>query len=150
MAYRELLDGVPKDSVRGTNWYDRNPKNISSVSSIFEWVPHVWLTRTSYTCPEDRIAMIEVMYISIMRLTAATTAGKASCEISWFDYNEDVWKYISRIEILDNTVGAREQWGLGSSATFYAGDMFEIQTQDVSTAGTCAYVCNWKGTEFDV
>jgi len=148
VAYREILDGVPRDRVRGTNWYDRNPETTMAEYSDTA-APHAETERLSVTCPADRKFLVELLYAEVTRLTAGVAAGFCASRFKLTPKGETE-KELLTVQFLDNNVGYTKNFGIGQSITMFQGDVLKGYTLDLSTGGTVNYQLSVKLTEFDV
>jgi len=129
------------------NWYDRNPACKVGVWSGSGVAPHAATQRLSYTVPSGKKAIIEVLECSVIRKTAATTAGVMQGYAVLTPYGGPPTTFlVAWIET--NTVDARSDRFLGGAVTLFAGDVLALKTLDLSTGGTGSYFQAYKGTEF--
>jgi len=145
----EVLDMIyPRDvivSIRGLNWYDRNPETIGEQydASIPGHTPE---DRITYTVPVDRIAIIESITVNAARTTSATKLGWVN--VRWFVNANRVFT----MNFLNDTPGdlaAKIERTLGSAIALLQGDILRMETVDASTGGVVSYECAFKGVEFD-
>jgi len=148
VAYRELLDGVPKDRVRGTNWYDRNPKIIAAHIEDLDIAPHAYSVVKSYTVPANRAAMLEHISLVVTRSVAAGTVGRARAAGNITV--DGVTTIFMKAILFKNQVGDQSSEQMGTSVMLLAGNTITIGRGDSSTGGKCDYNCSYKLTEFDV
>ena len=141
----------PKDflvTVRGLNWYDRNPKSVGDDYDADITGVDAGTDRISYTVPADRICLVESISINVAR----TVAGAGN---HWFNAR---WKHtpsggsakiIQTTNIYGNTVGEVGNWTLGGNLTLFEGDVITLSTAGGSAGGKVSVESGFKGTEFD-
>ena len=131
------------------HWYDRNPSSKAEGWVNVGVAPHGVTKRVSFTCPDEKIAMVELLEVHVHRATVATTPIKASATFK-LTPKQGTMKTIltARITVL-NTVGDKDGHSIGSTLMLFAGDILEGYTEDLSTGGTCDYLVLLKVTEFD-
>lgn len=129
-------------------WYDRNPASKADIWTGAGVAPHAATTRKTYTCPAGKKAMVEVLELSVIRETAATTVGTAQAYVTITPSGGSAIVCIAAW-IRTNTVADRNDAFLGASMLLFPGDRIDLMTLDLSTGGTCAYFVCYKITEFD-
>lgn len=150
----EVLDMIyPRDitvSVRGSEWFDRNPKSISDEYDD-DVNPHAETERLTYTVPSDRIALIEVLSINITQTVAATAGGFANAR--WYvtpnGESETRFFTVTLANLTAVITGRTVSKTIGSTIPLFDGDKFVLKTSMFGTAGTMAVECGYKLTEFD-
>jgi len=128
-------------------WYDRNPKPIAK-SYMVDAGPHVATQRITYTVPPDRVCMVEMTALMMLRLTVAAPVGRAAIILKYTPLDQ-AQASIVYLEHYDNTPGFATQFITGSTLTLFSGDILRVDTGDTSTGGTISYKIGLKGTEFD-
>lgn len=131
-------------SVRGMEWFDRNPKLVGAWYVDDDIAPHASTTVETYVVPADRLALVSVLDIDIVRSAATTTLKRAMGRIvvsgalafSCFHWND--------------TVGHRESKASNSNLVLQSGESIQIVTEDLSTGGTLDYRISMPLIEFDV
>lgn len=128
-------------------WYDRN--SLPAADGYSDTVgPHLPTERVSYTVPVDRRAMVELLYIQIIRMTAAAPHARVNAE--WHLIPEGGAEVdLLVLNQLNNTAGNELHLALGSSFMIFQGDQLLGYTRDQSTNGTVRYELHYKITEFD-
>ena len=128
-------------------WYDRNPKG-HLINYDHELAPHTANTRVTYTCPAEKIAMVELLDVNIIRSEAATTVGIAM--ISWgYQAKGEIMGKIVVAKIVTNIVGDHAEHGIGVTLTMFPGEILSAVTSDNSVAGKVHYFLAAKITEFE-
>jgi hypothetical protein len=125
-----------------TNVYP-NPKKIVLQDAQYGVGPMVDTPVWSYTAPARRNLLIEEIQVDVERVTVAGVAGIAQIYV---EYNKNP---LIRAHVSINLTGIEEPLMIGSSIVVFAGDTIECHTVDNSTGGTCNYVSNMIGTEYD-
>ena len=130
-------------------WYDRKPKTNLGTYSDANIGPHAITERITYTCPEDRNGMIEMMNARATRKTAAAPVGTVA--IWWTIQPQDGTErtIFHAVEFYDNNVGFNGKGALGVTVTLFSGDILRGKTRDAGTGGTLDYSMTQKITEFD-
>ena len=135
-------------SAKGLQWYDRNPISINGLYDATVG-PHVEAVRITYTCPANRIAMVEVMGINATRITAAAPIGFVN--VRWYCQPVGgVNRPFFTVTTFNNVTGVSIDRTIGSTMVLYAGDILTLTTTDVGTGGTIAYECGFKGSELEM
>lgn len=132
----------------GVNWFDRNPQSICG-SYIVTHTPHEDTERLSYECPQDKMALIEILQVKATRITDADPAGRVA---SWWFYYSPKFALSSRIlsvGFADKTVGAGSKDSAVSSLMLFPKDELSSHTLDLSTGGSVHYEHLYKGVLFD-
>ena len=129
------------------HWYDRNPK--SKVDEYGNTLgPHAYTARVTYVCPENKIAMVEILQCFATRFLAADSVNKVQCD--WrLKPSGGSQKLILKALFHNNTVGANDDKSIGGNFMIFAGDELKAYTQDAGTGGLIAYHMSYKITEFD-
>ena len=148
----ELLNIVyPREqivTVRGLNWFDRNPKNVGEQydDSV---APHATTDRITYKVPAQRICMVEAITTNAARTSAA--GGNAWVNIRWLCTPRGGTKRrIITYTMYGNTIGELINDSLGTGITLFDGDILTMETTQAGVGGTVSYECAFKGTEFDI
>ena len=130
-------------------WYDRKPKSRADVYLNMDTEPVVGdVERFSYTCPDGKMVMVEVVETWIRRHEAATTLGTAYISFA-FKPVTDIVKNIATSILRTNIVNNQMQSKIGSSFMMFPGDKLTLITYDGSTGGTVSFYGAYKLTEFD-
>lgn len=148
----DVLDMIyPRDvivSLRGLNWYDRNPTTIGEQYNDSVAGHSSPVDRITYTVPTDRIALIESLTVNAARTGASTGGAVGWVNVRWFVNDVRVFT----MNFYNDTAGdadAKIERTLGSAIALLQGDILRLETQDSSTGGSISYECAFKGTEFD-
>lgn len=131
-------------------WYDRHP--ISKVQSYngSDIAPHSATQRTTYTCPAGKKAIVELLALSIERVTVATTPLSAMAYVIIAPGGTGSNAILfARLEEVDNSLKDKDRAIAGSSIALNAGDILSSFTIDASTGGLISYNIGLKYTEFD-
>lgn len=135
------------EQLRTLPWYDRNPEaKTDAFGAIYG--PHVTTERGSYTCPDNKNAMIEVLMVKVMRVTVADTPGLVQAYWTLQAKGGDP-KSVVEAAIRTNQVGDKDSHSLGMALTMFPGDKIIANTTDISTGGTAYEFLSFKLTEFD-
>jgi hypothetical protein len=127
-------------------WYDRNALSKHAHLDA-SGAPHAATLRLTYVVPKDRKAMLELVQLSIKRLTAAATESDILAYLIITTNGESSRILTSRI--VTNNVGDSEKCEVGGTIMLNFGDRIDIYTFDGSTGGTIRYFLSYKVTEFD-
>ena len=138
-------------TVRGLNWFDRNPEGYAYGGISVAEGPHASKVRHAYTCPADKITVIEVLDVGLKRITAAAVPGAS---VSWWTLTREgeassahfLHSWLSPTE---NNVNDKDVRSLGGTITLFEGDKMEWHSEDGATGGTIVYEASYKLTEFD-
>jgi len=132
-------------------WYDRNPKSIPNSWSSTGKSPHGATAQYTYTCPEDRNAIIEQLQARIERVTVAAPANtvRAYFVVQPYGSASGFTQLLAMLLVTENAAGDKENVVLGSAITLYPGDILYGMSADASTGGTVNYYLISKITEFD-
>jgi len=130
-------------------WYDRNPAIHTDYDEQINLGPHALTTRLEYTCPVDRMAMVELLQCSVERMTVAAPAAYASAIWFFTPAGEAEVGFLHARLLLTNLVGDNATRSVGTTLTLLPGDRIRARTADTSTGGTCYYYTSYKLTEFD-
>ncbi len=130
------------------HWYDRNPRSVSYAKG-WEVGPHTATLRHTYTCPEKKVAMIELLQCSTMRYTAAGTPSAVNAYWYFKAKGESETAILIIAEFLENDVGSKVNQAIGTTITMFAGDKLFGKTADASIGGTVIHRLGYKITEFD-
>jgi len=129
-------------------WYDRNPTTIRKYYNVNAQAPHSDTQQWTYTVPAGRKTFIEYIQAKVRRATAATTAGRPRCTISYAPGGSGLDIFM-RAAINSNNVGDCDHIILGQNMVLLPGDIVTGFTGDDSTGGTADYNLNMKIIEFD-
>lgn len=131
------------------DWFDRKPLSIVDQYSS-NAAPHAETARVTYTCPQDRKAMVELLYGEVSRMVADPGVF-AWCGSRWkFTPAGKTEAELFTVQFYDNNVGKTTSLGLGTTLTLLPGDKIIGYTIDLSAGGTINYQLNYKLTEFDL
>ena len=129
-------------------WYDRKAAINGATSYAGVQAPHGTTDRIEYTVPKDKIAMIEILEVEVMRVTAAGPQ-----DIAWARWliqpSGGAETVIMSLRLITNGVGDFKRVNIGTTMILLAGDKLIGKTSDTSTGGTCSYTFSYKVTEFD-
>lgn len=124
-------------------WYDRNPqlrRNRYCGSSV---APHSVTERWAYTVPTGKKALIMHLFVSLVRVTAPTTAmGSAAYTLIGDEHHAYLMLY-------GNTVNDGRTGMIGTSELLAAGETINAKTFDSNTGGTISYAIVCDLNEFD-
>jgi hypothetical protein len=141
-----MRTGVPL--VARQAWYDRNPTDIEK-SAVNESIsPHAYTNRWSYTAPTGRKAYVELFFLKVERLTAATTAGRLYA-YGYFTPSGGSDYLIALVSVMSNGVGDKDSYLIAQNLTLLPGDAIKAGDGDSSTAGLANFYEIAKVTEFD-
>lgn len=121
-----------------------NPKKIVKADALYGSAPMVDTVSWSYTVPARRRFLVEEIQVDVERVTVAGVAGIAQI------YIEYQGNPFIRAHVSINSVGVEEPLMIGSSIALFEGDTIECHIVDSSTGGTCNFISNMIGTEYDV
>lgn len=147
---------IPAVSPRAS-YYDRNPKIIVCGEMAIDAVaiPSGSQSLWSYSCPVNRMALCESVFISIMRKTVATVLDYTELYLQAVGGPHDDTA-IAQATIFNNTVGFQDTLCFGQSFTLNGNDPLptygkgvQARWWDHSTDGTCDYRCFARFLEFD-
>jgi len=124
-------------------WYDRNSLELSREYYGIGVAPHGYTTRWTYTVPTGKKLFVECALASVVRITAATTAGEATAYV-----------YCRGIAVVKpllhtNGVGDKDTMNIGRNAVMVGGGALNGGTGDASTGGTTNLRTTALGIEFD-
>ena len=136
----------------GLNWFDRNPKSIGD-----HWgdltQPHAMNARFYYICPKGKIAMIEVINLSItaIELGAAYLRGFAWMQVRQDANGENSLlctpAYVTNAPTETNQ---RAAYNLGATFMLYGEEKITFYSQhDGDNDSRFNFHLSFKGTEFD-
>jgi len=129
-------------------WYDRNPTSIQKLHADAGRSPHSETERWTYTVPSGKKALIESLYIKIMRATAASSAVLVLAAVQLgLGGGTNYYHWIAALRT--NNVGDKDDIIIGQSIILNAGDVLRAISSDSSTGGTVDYYILAKITEFD-
>jgi hypothetical protein len=106
--------------------------------------PHVFTGRGTYTTPTARNALIEWLWATMSRDTAAGTPG--TFNVAFLDLNAVNALYN---ESTSNAPGTVIQFGYHVDISLKAGQQMQIGDTDPSTGGTCSFIETLGINEFD-
>jgi len=124
-------------------WYDRNSTFIRKTWNGLVG-PHAAVTRWTYTVPTGKKTFIGLMSLTMLRETAATTAGEALC------YIRIQTQIVLCIGLFNAAVDTNRTVAASGEALLNASETIDGQTYDSSTGGTISYTSALLLTEFDV
>lgn len=130
------------------HWYDRNPRSSVKGYDAPTVAPHTVEVRWSYTVPKGKKAIIEGVYVKLIRRNVADPVGFASCHVDFLEKGGSANPPILKAMIVTNVAGDMDKDVL-EGITMYEGDKISGVTQDLSTGGSIAYMTGCKITEFD-
>jgi hypothetical protein len=136
------LDVALSTRARLQPWYQPNFLVSSQSYSAAAVAPHVATIRWTYTCPANRIAMVQSARCHVLRDGATANPGIARATVN-------VTNAICDARIIDGTVNAYRSEIIGVSAMTTAGGTITGVTSDASTLGTCNLLCNANIIEFN-
>ena len=139
--------GLQKEA-RGLHWYDRNPESLVKGYDSPSLAPHSVEVRWSYTVPKGRKAIVEGLFVKLIRRTTATTEQLASCHVDFIEKDGGANPAVLKAVIVTNLVGDIDKDVL-EGLVMYEGDYISGATQDLSEGGTIAYMTGCKITEFE-
>jgi len=140
--------GTPS-AVARPEWYDRNPTSKADGHATTA-APHTITERVAYTVPSGKKAIVEMVYLRIKRVTAATTAGTATSLLRVTPSGGSAMSImIAELTSSQNSVGDKETLQVSPLMTLFTGDKVSGDSLDTSTGGTVEYQARWKLTEFD-
>jgi len=128
---------------------ERQPTLVRRSYTSDGTAPHLQTDRWEYTVPNDRIAIILLLELQVIRTTAAAPAGLMDLHICYTPQGEVVLP-LTVAMVLDNTVGAKGERTLGSPIILWPGDYIVCHTADASTGGDGSYRCNMLGVELNI
>lgn len=147
----EVLNMIyPRDvtvSVRGSEWYDRNPEPISNHYTATQ-APHALSKRLSYTCPKNKIAFIEVLQAKVSRSTAATTEGLMVGY--WISYVPPAITGNKIFEVSLTGLSLGDKDSKLTTIVLLPKTILEAYSLDLSTAGDVYIYFSYRGSEIDV
>lgn len=129
-------------------WYDRD-----AASKVADYggalTPHAETVRITYTCPANKVAMVELLYATIARRTAPTTVDWSS--LKWFLTPEGgSEERVFAMTFRENDAGKVIFDHLGTTMSIFEGDRLRAKTTDASTGGEIWFETGYKITEFEV
>ena len=128
-------------------WYDRNPLVQRGAWGAVA-MPHAVVERLSYTVPKDKLAMLEFVECSVVRVTVAAPVGRAQAFLQ-ITPEGLTGRVILRARIQGNNIEDRADAWVGLNLLLREGDQIQLFTSDASTGGTCDYDVSYALTEFD-
>jgi len=134
--------GTPS-AVARPEWYDRNPVKIRRNSVGAGISPHSDTERWTYTVPAGKKAIVESLQTTMIRKTAATTAGRPYAHIIVAGI-----AFLKAV-IIGNAIGDRSDPTVGPAMVLVAGETITANTADDSTGGTVDFFVAMTATEFD-
>lgn len=142
---RSLLLGLAKGDPHGAVG-NPSPEHESYNATVG---PHAAVTRWTYTCPADKIAVVDTIAICVARITVAAPVALYGAYIHTnIAALGDVT--VAKIQGLNNTLGDGQHIVFSPKIRLEAGDVLEAHTVDLGTGGTVAYDVTAHITEFDV
>jgi hypothetical protein len=132
------------------NWFDRNPKTIIHTFSTVPTgaiAPHAEVGRWIYSVPNNRKFFLETAQCSILRETEANVQNLTTA-ILYYSDGSTLTSLLTAM-MWNKVIGAQTNNQLGQAVLLFEGEHILGKTQDLSTLGTCNYMINIKGTEFD-
>lgn len=128
-------------------WYDRNPtsENMWYNSANSPFAPTMI---DSYTVPANRRAIVELMDVTVRRVTAASSLGPAS---GYFQLKPGGGAAeVMLIRYLENnTVGEQVSGTAAGSILLNPGDVFEMWATHLGTGGSVWLTLIAKISEYD-
>jgi len=142
----QLISNSNDDIELHTHETDNNtrPYGIEGLSPIHlqyfgsTVVPHAYTSRGSYTVPANKIARIDLIALSIMRITVPTTNGQVLSDIQITPSGGSTTRLVE-VKFIDGLAGGRDALTVAPKMILEVGDEIELFTTDVSIAGTIAY-----------
>jgi hypothetical protein len=125
-------------------YYDRNPVVINGAFYGSAIAPHATTTRWTVTNPSTKKAYIDAGSISIMRVTAATTASMGFSAIE-----QPAGYVVLNVVYSTNTINAVTNMALSGTIYVGPGDSVLGITYDGSIGGTIFYTNYAHGVQFD-
>jgi len=129
-------------------FYGRKPCSISAYYDVTN-APHAATVRASYVCPSDRYALVEVIQVEVIRMTAAAPAGLASSFVRFWPRSQQLEHQIVAAHLNTNVVGDRSGAHRIGPFFMFPDDRFQLVTNDFSVGGTVREFASFKLTEFD-
>lgn len=142
-----LQGGFELQSAR-QHYYDRSAAGLTLTYGDTV-APHAETVRWSYTTPSNRAAMLGGLALSVLRVSAAGTAGIVLIRAKYRVASAGL-SYYDTVPLLDNNVGAHNQLAVTLSFVMQVGDIIELLTSDASTTGTVEYDGSLHGVEYAV
>ncbi len=102
--------------------------------------PHASTSRASILVPAAKRAELHA-YLEVTRITAATTNGRASIEVTAGGTR------VAHVVLFENVVGAQQRIALGP-LNLAAGETLDALTEDLSVGGTVDYVISLHGVQW--
>lgn len=130
-------------------WYDRNPKTRIIFEHTGAIAPHAETIRDSYVVPTDRMAIVQNLQLTVIRVSAGAPVGNAYITTKYIEKNVTTWDnwYVTCGPA--NNAGDRGELILSECAVLQATDNLDFYTGDDGTAGTVDYLISGMITEFD-
>ena len=133
--------------LRTLPWYDRNPE--SGVGAYLGGLaPHAGTSRLSYTCPKEKIAMVELLSCSIWRTKVDTTPGDVGAHWMLTPKGKTPMMFLYAF-LFDNNLGATDTRAIGTTLILLPEDKIEGFTFDLGADGEIMYFLAYKLTLFD-
>jgi len=126
-------------------FYDRNAASFGGGYAAVV-APHATTTRISVTVASGKKVILEGVNASVNRQTVATVAGLVNL---YANITSVAGFRLVDIATTNNIALVRERQFVVVAATIYAGEIFDVYTEDPSTGGTVQYIVQYKGTTFD-
>lgn len=130
------------------HYYDRKAVSRGGGWGGAGVAPHGWTTRFTYTCPAQKLAIIEHCAVEWVRFTVATASGYIY-NVAGIVPSGGVLQAMARTHGLGPAAGDIRYSVVSPHVLMTAGDEFRIQTADLSTGGTVNYEGWVEIREFD-
>jgi len=130
-------------------WYDRKPISYAGDDEQINLGPHATATRLEYTCPRDRMALVELLQCQIERMVVDTAPGYPISSWYFTPYGEAEFRILCARILKTNLVGDKDQHNIAGTIVMCPGDRIRARTADNGTDGRCYYYESYKLTEFD-
>lgn len=128
--------------------WDRNPQAIRQSAAIPNLAPHAATIRWSYTVPTGRKAILNHIFLMLMRASAPTTNGRVQGLIRITPSGGSALTVLS-LHLFPGNVGEVSVASSAPQTLLSAGDTVDYLTADGSTGGGVDYVGAALLTEFD-
>ncbi len=130
------------------DWYDRNPSSALWEVELVGIAPHSETVRGTYTVPSGKLAVVDIVYLEIMRTDVPDAVGRAALRLLYSD-DGATWRTIAKADLKTAEMFGIDKVHLTGLGIFMPGDSFRITTFDGSTGGECYYNAVVKIFTFD-
>ena len=134
-------------------YFDRNIATQFVRYDVDSVAPHVATVRATREIPAGKLAIVECVFVRLVRATVATTPGisaRGFGEIRRAGLSNPMCGLDLDASAVGNVVGFGKSLAVAPMALAIAGDIIEIVTKDDNIGGTVHYSIMIKLTEFDV